>query len=455
MKKIFLLWAIVIAVILSACSSEDYKSYVPADSKVIAKVDLKTFISQTGVDQEKLFSDIVAQLGDDAADLKNSGIDLTMPFYIFARNNGSQVVVGMLAKVSDREMAQKFYAKNSKTELTNGADYSYSIEPNVAVAINDEVVMVVSNEGGDKTAMEHTLTRVMKKDFGGDLSSNKVFARADGSASFASLCADLSIIPDEVMSAASNAGMKSEELNEMRSMTITLDGTATDGVCDFICSAESSNKTVQERIDKSNKAFGKISEKAFSSFSSGDVMGFAFNADGQQLAQLIKEAVERSASDDVKQMLGSTIDQVAGILGKIKGNVVGVFNSPQDFIVKAEGKNIVPDIVNSINESGMGGAFGLQSTSNGYSIGGQAWFGYDSGNFYVTFNENTAAQPSKVLGGPAPTALTNLMKSRKIVIYGSLDKIKELASATGDNSRNIKAFQAIFDKVKYVTFSYK
>ena len=37
MKKFLFLSAIVIAVIMSACSNEDYKSYVPADSKVVAK----------------------------------------------------------------------------------------------------------------------------------------------------------------------------------------------------------------------------------------------------------------------------------------------------------------------------------------------------------------------------------------------------------------------------------
>ena len=72
MKKLLFLSAILIAVIMSACSSEDYKSYVPADSKVVAKLDFKEFIAQTGIDQEKLFKDIVEQYGDDVADFKNS-----------------------------------------------------------------------------------------------------------------------------------------------------------------------------------------------------------------------------------------------------------------------------------------------------------------------------------------------------------------------------------------------
>ena len=91
MKRLLFLSAILIAVIMSSCSGSDYKDYVPADSKVVAKLDFKEFITQTGIDQEKLFKDIVEQYGDDVADFKNSGLDLTSPFYIFARNSGQEL----------------------------------------------------------------------------------------------------------------------------------------------------------------------------------------------------------------------------------------------------------------------------------------------------------------------------------------------------------------------------
>ena len=123
MKRLLFLSAILIAVIMSSCSGSDYKDYVPADSKVVAKLDFKEFITQTGIDQEKLFKDIVEQYGDDVADFKNSGLDLTSPFYIFARNSGSELVFGLVAKVADKAQAEKFYAKSSKQQFKQGADY--------------------------------------------------------------------------------------------------------------------------------------------------------------------------------------------------------------------------------------------------------------------------------------------------------------------------------------------
>jgi len=338
MKKLLFLSAILIAVIMSACSSEEYKSYVPADSKVVAKLDFKEFIAQTGIDQEKLFKDIVEQYGDDVADFKNSGIDLTSPFYVFMRNSGSELVLGLVAKVTDKAQAEMFYTKSSKETLSKGADYDFNVQQEAAVAINDEVIMVVTKDKKDKQSMERTLTRLMGKDFEGSLADNKIFAQADGSTSFASLCADMSIIPDEALEGAgSMASMDSKDFEQLRSIVINLEGTATDGVCDFICSAKSDNKDMQERIEKARKAFGKISEKAFSSFSSGDMFGFAMNTDGAQLAELIKDAINRSSNEDMKRMMEPMIEQVSGILSKIRGNVIGVMNSPQDFIIKAEG----------------------------------------------------------------------------------------------------------------------
>ena len=82
MKRFLFSLAIIIAVLMSSCSSEDYKTYVPADSKLVGKVDLKAFFSQTGVDQDKLFKDMAEQYGDEFASIKESGIDATTPFYM-------------------------------------------------------------------------------------------------------------------------------------------------------------------------------------------------------------------------------------------------------------------------------------------------------------------------------------------------------------------------------------
>ena len=453
MKKLLFLSAIVIAVIMSACSSEDYKSYVPADSKVVLKIDIATFLKQAGVDQDKLMKDLKDALGDDVSDLKDTGFDLTSPMYIFARRNGMNVEGGVVVKVDDRSKCELTYTKNAKSALTKKSDYSFDSGTGQVVAITDDACVALFSTSNDKEALERSLDRVMGKSIEGD---NKILDKADAKGSFASLSADLSIIPDvDLPAAAASAGVSSEDLEKLRSMEIDIDGSITDGICDFMCGVSSSDSEVQSTIDKGMKAYGFISEKAFSSLSSNDVFGFVANADGAQIAEFLKENISKitSRNPDMAQMLGGFVDQVSSILSKLRGNIVGVMRSPDDFTFLAEGKNITPDVVGLMQETGMEG---LRQSGNGYSMNDMVWFGYSGNNFYVTMNQASAAQPARAMGDAAPAALTNLMKDRKLVIYTNLKKSIEMSDQMGMSaSSQIKPVSSIFDKINYVTFSMK
>ena len=103
MKRILFLSAIVIAMLMASCSSDGYKSYIPGDSKIIGKIDLKQFFAQTGVNQEKLMNDLASELGDDANAIKDTGIDFSEPIYIFGSGKGTTINFGVIAKVEDQE----------------------------------------------------------------------------------------------------------------------------------------------------------------------------------------------------------------------------------------------------------------------------------------------------------------------------------------------------------------
>ena len=453
MKKLLFLSAIVIAMIMSACSSEDYKSYVPADSKVVLKLDIASFLKQAGVDQEKLMKDLKDVMGDDVDDLKDTGFDITSPMYVFARRNGMNIEGGLVVKVDDRSKCELTYTKNAKSGLIKKSDYSLATGDGQVVAIADDACVLLFSTNTDKGALEKTLDRVMGKTIEGD---NKILEKADGKSSFASLSADLSIIPDiDIPAQAASAGISSQDLEKLRSMEIDIDGSISDGVCDFMCGVSSSDSEVQSTIDKTMKAYGFISEKAFSSFSSNDVFGFVANADGAQIAEYLKESITKitSRNPDMAQMIGGMVDKVTSILSKFKGNIVGVMRTPNDFTFLAEGKNVTPDVVGLMQETGVEG---LQQSGNGYCMDGSLWFGYSGNNFYVTMNPESAAQPSKAMGDPAPAALTNLMKNRKFVIFTNLKKAVDMSSQMGvSTSSTIKPLTSIFDKIDYVTYSMK
>ena len=197
MKKILFISAIFFAVLMTSCfKGGDYKSYVPADSKLVAKIDFKEFIKQTNVDQEKLFKDIKERYGDDVGDIKNSGIDMTTPFYIFARKNGSDILFGAVAKVEERGKVEEFLSKKAKASLTQEKDYSFEVKGDNAIAVNEDVLVVLGSTSSDNEAMKTNLSKVMKKEFEGGSGDNDVFKKADGNSSFASLYADMSLFSE-------------------------------------------------------------------------------------------------------------------------------------------------------------------------------------------------------------------------------------------------------------------
>jgi len=470
MKRILLMMAVIIAVILSSCSSDGYKSYIPADSKVVGKIDLKEFFTQTGVDRDKLMSDLKQELGKDAPDFANSGLDMTTPMYLFVSGDASDASIGFVAKVEDRAKTEVFLAKNLEMKVEKISDRTCFIESDNAFGVNDEALVVVSRTTRDKDKVKSELNKILDKNGEGSISDNKMFALADGSNSFLSLYADMSIIPSELFSMAEKqTGMSSNDLEDLRTMEIGVDGSASDGICDFKLFAKSNKEEVQTRINDALKAFGAVSEKATQSFSVDDAVGFAMNIDGEQIVNLLKKAVEKISNPDLSQMANDALEKLATVLNKIKGNVTASFKSPEDYIIKAEGKNCTAEVVGLMREFGLdqaspfsygdgsgNQASGLISAGNGYCLNGNTWFGYAGGNFYVTGSETLAAEPTKLVGSTVPSSLISLMENRRQVLFLNVDKMSSYADmASSDSGKPSKAFSAITEKVKYVTISYK
>lgn len=465
MKKLSLLLAIIIAVIATSCTSDGYKSYVPGDSKVVGKVDLKAFFEQTGVDQDKLMKDIIDQYGDDAATMKEMGVDPTAPIYIFGRGKGTDINFGLVAKVKDRAMAEKWVKDNAKMgDLNNEGNYSVAAESEAAIAINDDAVVLLSATTRDKDALKRSLRKIMEKEEESNIDDNKLFAQADGAGSFACLYADLSMIPSELASMAqSQTGVPSENIEDLRKMIIGFDATSKDGICDIESWCKSDDKDMQEKIDKTMNAFGRVSDKALKSFSANDVFGLALNTDGSQLAGFIKEAAQKSGQ---AEMLGEIIEKVCAILNKIKGNVLCTMQMPGNFVFAAEGKNCTEDVASLLKDMGLDRSYdfdmgtttsGLTAANNGYCMNGSTWFGYKGGNFFVTNNEELSAEPLKDASDPISSTVTDLMKDRRTVVFANIDKLKSFSAQIDDkdSKQAMNAFAEVLDKVKFVTLSYK
>lgn len=438
--------------VLRNMGGSDYQAYVPADSKIVGKFDLKQFLSQTGVDQEKLFEDIVDNIGDDFGDIKKCGLDLSSPIYLFARKNGQELIFGFVGGVDNRGDAETFFSKNKDLNFEKGSPYSYSCQSDNAIAVNNEAFVIMSSTAADKDALKADLDRVMNKMIDGKLSDNFIFKQADGSKSFVSLYADLSIIPEELITQAKQQiNYDSEHINDIRELVVGFDGTAHDGVLDLKASVKSDNKSVQEKIDKSLKPFGAISSQVKEVFSADDMMGFAFNADGSQLTSIINEMISKMNAGELRdRTTRQIVDKIISYIGQIKGNVTFSIKDETNFMFLAEGQDFSGDMASYAKQLSSSS---VSSTSNGYCLMNEMWFGYQGNKFYLTTNKDRASQPLTVMGTQAPSALFKAMNDSRMLVFFNLKKTMEISNVSSDS--DAKPFKEVLDKINYVTFSYK
>ena len=433
MKRILFFSAIVIALLMSSCSSDDYKSYIPGGSKMIGKIDLQQFVAQTGVDQEKLKKDCMEQLGEDMKSVEDMGIDLTVPIYFFADGKGVNYSFGFIAKTEDAAKFKKWFESQAKdNKLVDESGFSYFAEDEAGVAVNDDVVILFSSTDRDKAVLKRNISKIMNKE--GDekpIAENALFNTVEGNASFASFYIDMSIIPSEIMQ--SSVVGSSMSFEDMKKMVIGIDSEAKNGICDFLISAKSDDKAVQGKIDKMVKAFGKISDKALDTFSADDMAGFAMNTDGAQIIEMLKEAA--GDNDDMKQM----IDMFSDALNKIRGNVLARFDGAQ-YLVAAEGQNATSELNSLMGQMG-------DAPFN---------WGYNNGFMLFTPREVTIENPLQPASNKISSDLTNLMKNRREVIFVNVDKLSGFTSQLdGDAKKASIAFAEVLDKVKFITISYK
>ncbi len=448
--------AIVVGVILffvlRGAGGDSYKAYVPADCKVVGKFDFKAFIQQSGVNQEKLFNDIKECYGDGVGDLKNCGLDLASPFYMFARKNGDDVVVGVVGKVENREKAEQFISKRSDIQLKKETPYSYATKSDYGVGINDDAFVVVATTTNSADAITSDLDRIMNKEIEGNLSDNKIFVKADDSKSFISLYADFSILPDEAFEGVKGKLDLTSNIdlaNVFKQVLLGLDGSFKGGVFDINLKVSSENSVVQEKIDEYLGAFGTItSSDQGMSMSKEDFMGIVANANGEKLSKVLNEILSQTLAHEFKSRQNKEIfDNIMEYVSKLNGNMTFAMKDENNMIFTAEGENIADGIASYIRSLGAP----VSSDSFGYSLVNEVWFGYDASQFYIVTNQQYLTTPSKAMGASTSTSLKDVMYGRKLVCYFNLNKVLEDAFDNDDKDR--KALEEVFGKVEYLTLS--
>ncbi len=512
-KRLVFLSAIVVALVMSSCSSEKHKKYIPADSKILGKIDVKAFFEQTDADKDKLMEDIEEYLGDDVASIKDMGIDMKVPIYMFGRGKGEDFTFGIVAKVDDKDQVKDWLKeKPRKVKMKEDDDFDYFAEGEVAIGLNKDAFVFIACTSSEA---KKEIKKIMNKGYDGDLDDNEIFKKVSDSKSFACLYADLSIIDDDLMKEVERKlPQQADQIKDLRTMTLGIEGTFTEGICDFELLAESSDSKVQKKIDKSREMFRSPGKKGIESVPDDALGGLVANIDGKKASDYILKALKEAnlmdqISADEKEMFTSILD----IAEDLDGDLVAYFAAPQNFMFAVESKDNtasrLADIIRQ-NESrsnpyrnddyygyqdelesysfaptqyedypaeeveevqidddydygseydsdyGYGRSSStLREVDGGYNID-DFWFGNNNGALFFTNSESMMSSAFEKASKNVSSGLMSLVGERNFVLFLNFSGIVDYAGGfTGQGKKAAKAFDEILNKIDYITFSMK
>lgn len=457
---------------MSSCSKDKYKNYIPADSKMVGKIDMEAFFEQTGVDKDKLNKDLEESTGIGLDKIKEIGLDFSKPAYIFGRSDGFSFTMGVIIKVDDRD---KFKSILGGAFDKKGDGYDYHIDGESAVAINKDVLVIIGTKYGN---IHDVLDKVMNKKYDGDIDDNTLFNKVKDSKSFSCLYADMSIIPP---AAIDILGRKDERVRDLfkdiRKMTIGVDGTFNNGILDFEFWAKSDDSKVQEKIEKAKNFIKPVKDYGAETLPDDAIAGIATNINGAEIASYLKSVlsnldVMKYAEDDAKM----GISMLLSMLQSVNGDAVSYFKLPEDFVFTLEadrdisrdiatiiqqdskgmvGKSIAESIdndeENQMNNYSNRRSPSITETENGYCLDYEHWFGYNNGALYLTNNSAMAAMAYSKASNPLPSSIKSFMKTRRFVLFVNYGNALEMSTRMiGTNP-----VSEITSKIKFVTFSVK
>ena len=474
-KKVLFMLAVVIALVMSSCSSHTHKQYIPGDSKAVGKIDLKEFFKQSNIDHEKLFKDIADAFGDSVS-FDNSGLDLSEPMYMFANGKGIKLNMGMIVKVDDRKKAKAWVNDKFKIDINKENDgFEYSAMNTLAVGINDDVLVLLNVIEGDETDAKKALREVMNKDSKVDIDDNELFKKMDDTESFACLYTDMSIIPEEIMSASGlNDNVKSR-VDDFRKTILGIDATFNDGICDFELWAKSNNENVQKKIDEMKESFKNVSEKAALIMPDDAPFGFAINFNGKKYAEYLEKLLKEIGIYEFP-----TAQSLVGFLSKINGNMVGfgdtsmvpnpigvstMINTGNGYIkyngnmyCLIEGEDLTNEIADFIG--GNDGSVSFVKSDDGYNYNNEFWFGYKDGAMWFTAQQEMAGKTFEKAKNPISANLVSFIKDHCFVQYTNMKVIKKhidisMQGVSAKDKKKVYAFSEFYDKTQYITISVK
>ncbi|MBS1747031.1 MAG: DUF4836 family protein [Bacteroidetes bacterium] len=257
-KSFSLLFAVLSIIVITSCHEKtpQLALYIPKDVSTVLVVDTKTIADK--INSSGITLDSIANMfnknknAKNWEDVKNSGIDLTMPVYIFNKMNSSMQAgqnqeVGFIASVKDKTKLEAFLKKQAgnATVQSGGAFQYLQLDNNAVAGWNDNAVIFT---GSSNNAMDSSSAQLLKNCF--TQSESNSVASIDGFKTMLAKKGDMQIWVNPSGSLAALPMLGMTKINQL------YEGSYTEGVVNFengkiIADVEGHfNKTMSDILQK-------------------------------------------------------------------------------------------------------------------------------------------------------------------------------------------------------------
>lgn len=163
MKKINLLFVILLSLIITSCSSDDKDilSLIPEDATAVVGINVKSLIKKSGISLNndgslKIPDSFKSILQDNKNDyeffkeLPNSGIDFDNNAFMFCTSTDFDFA--LLIRLKDSENFEKFLSKYAKERIKVNSDYKYYVANSRIIMFSQKTLLIAyknNNTGND------------------------------------------------------------------------------------------------------------------------------------------------------------------------------------------------------------------------------------------------------------------------------------------------------------------
>lgn len=438
--------------ILTSCSSGDYRNVIPANSIALISLDAEVLSSSDNVEKHKAISNLL-QIDD----ISESGIDFSERIYLFEDASGMPGLAACVDNESNvTSWLEDLHKKNKCTKIKERKGYKFSIFDDSFVIgySNNAIVAMGPAIGSEQSALQAKIAKYLGTDDEHSIIHTPIYQRLDTMNAPIAVIIKGNALPEKMLSMFSMGALLKAKPNDiLMAASASIDG----GCLSIVGETFSFDKNIDMSIKSSLATYLPIAGEYTDCISLNNVLTILSGVNGENYLNLLRN---NAAFRTMLVGLNTALD-IDMILKSVDGDIMMTIPSAKgknfDFQLLANVRNT--DWLNDVD-------YWKKTTPSGCEIQdrGSREFFYSGADWKMYFGINkqnklyigTIEQLAKTAGQPSGERLPDCIRTgvvgKRACVIVSLDA---LTKQSPDLQPVKEILSSIFGNINVVVYSMK